>query len=91
LEREKNQPKSVFLKRVIFFIHSIDTYVKRGMLATHILAQTFQHTIFDWLKFTWVPPNVEKCVLECVLLALKHKKITEKYEMVINAIEHSCQ
>jgi len=23
------------------------------MLATH----TFQHTLFDWLKFTWVPPN----------------------------------
>jgi len=27
------------------------------MLATHLLTHTFQHTLFDWLKFTWVPPN----------------------------------
>jgi len=24
-----------------------------GLLATHILTHTFQHTPFDWLKFTW--------------------------------------
>jgi len=24
------------------------------MLTTHI----FQHTLFDWLKFTWVPTNL---------------------------------
>jgi len=29
----------------------------REMLATHLLTHTFQHTLFDWLKFTWVPPN----------------------------------
>jgi len=28
------------------------------MLATHILTHTFQHTFFDWLKFTWDPPNL---------------------------------
>jgi len=27
------------------------------MLAIYILTHTFQHTFFDWLKFTWVPPN----------------------------------
>ena len=27
------------------------------MLAIHILTHTFQHTLFDWLKVTWVPPN----------------------------------
>jgi len=27
------------------------------MLATYILAHTFQHVLFYWLKFTWVPPN----------------------------------
>jgi len=27
------------------------------MIATHLLTHTFQHTLFDWLKFTWVPPN----------------------------------
>jgi len=25
------------------------------MLATYLLTHTFQHTLFDWLKFTWVP------------------------------------
>jgi len=25
---------------------------QQGMLATHILTHTFQHTPFDWLKFT---------------------------------------
>jgi len=29
----------------------------REMLATHILTHTFQHTLFDWLKSTWVLPN----------------------------------
>jgi len=28
------------------------------MLATHILTHTFQHTLFDWLKFIWDPPNL---------------------------------
>jgi len=28
------------------------------MLPTHILTPTFQHTLFDWLKFTWDPPNL---------------------------------
>jgi len=28
------------------------------MLATHILTYTYQHTLFDWLIFTWDPPNV---------------------------------
>lgn len=28
--------------------------ILREMLTTHI----FQHIIFDWLKFTWVPPNL---------------------------------
>jgi len=27
------------------------------MLATRLVTHTFQHTFFDWLKFTWVPPN----------------------------------
>jgi len=27
------------------------------MLATNILTHAFQHTLFDWLKFTWLPPN----------------------------------
>jgi len=27
------------------------------MLTTLILTHTFQHTLFNWLKFTWVPPN----------------------------------
>jgi len=27
------------------------------MLATHLLTHTFQHTLFDWLKFLWDPPN----------------------------------
>ena len=57
-------------------------FVFREMLAAHLLIYTFQHTFFDWLKFTRVPPNhvgpmwiltnqrecVEKCVLEGVLL-----------------------
>ena len=30
---------------------------RRGKLATHIITHTFQHTLFDWLKFTWVLPN----------------------------------
>jgi len=30
----------------------------REMLATHILTHIFQHTLFDWLKFTWDPPNL---------------------------------
>jgi len=30
---------------------------KRGMLSTHLLTRIFQHTLVDWLKFTWVPPN----------------------------------
>jgi len=25
----------------------------RGMPATHLLTHIFQHTPFDWLKFTW--------------------------------------
>jgi len=29
------------------------------MLATHILIHTFQHTLFDWLQFVWVPPNLD--------------------------------
>jgi len=29
----------------------------RGMLAIHLLTHTFQHTLFDWLKFTCDPPN----------------------------------
>jgi len=28
----------------------------REMPVTHILTHTFQHTLFDWFKFTWVPP-----------------------------------
>jgi len=28
------------------------------MLTTHLLTHTFQHTIFNWLNFTWVPPNL---------------------------------
>jgi len=28
------------------------------MLATHLLTYVFQHTLFDWLKFTWDPPKV---------------------------------
>jgi len=28
------------------------------MLATHLLTHTFQHTLFDWLKLTWDPPNL---------------------------------
>jgi len=35
-------------------IYSIDL---RGRLATHFLTHTFHHTIFDWLKFIWIPPN----------------------------------
>jgi len=27
------------------------------VLGTHILTHTFQHTIFDWLNFTWVSSN----------------------------------
>jgi len=27
------------------------------MLEPHILTHFFQHTLFDWLQFTWVPPN----------------------------------
>jgi len=30
----------------------------REMLATQILTDTFQHILFDWLKFTWNPPNL---------------------------------
>jgi len=30
----------------------------REMLATHILTHSFQHTLFDLLKFTWEPPNL---------------------------------
>jgi len=28
------------------------------MLAIHILTHIFQHTLFDWLKFTWDLPNL---------------------------------
>lgn len=28
------------------------------LLATQILTYTFQHTLFDWLKVTWVAPNI---------------------------------
>jgi len=28
------------------------------MLTTHLLTHTFQHTLFDWLKFTWDPQKV---------------------------------
>jgi len=28
-----------------------------GMLTTLILTHILQHTLFDWLKLTWVPPN----------------------------------
>jgi len=28
------------------------------MLATHLLTHTFQHTLFDLLKFTLDPPNL---------------------------------
>ena len=28
------------------------------MLATHLLTHTFQHILFDWLKFTWNPQKV---------------------------------
>ena len=28
------------------------------MLATHLIAHTFQHTLFDWLKFTCDPPKI---------------------------------
>jgi len=28
------------------------------MLAIHILTHTFEHTLFDWLKFIWDPPNL---------------------------------
>jgi len=28
------------------------------MLATHIVTHIFQHTLFDWLKFRWDPPNL---------------------------------
>jgi len=52
------------------------------MLATYLLTQIFQYTLFDWLKFTWDPHDlmgfmwiltnqrecVRKCVLEGVLL-----------------------
>ena len=31
---------------------------RREMLATHILTHIFQHTFFDWLKFTWDPLNL---------------------------------
>jgi len=34
------------------------TYFSREMLATHLLTHTFQHTLFDWLKFTWDPQKV---------------------------------
>jgi len=28
-------------------------FFRREMLATHLLTHIFQHTLFDWLKFTW--------------------------------------
>jgi len=28
------------------------------MLATYILTHTFQHTLFDWLIFTWNPHDL---------------------------------
>jgi len=28
------------------------------MLATHLLTHAFQHTLFDWLKFTWDPHDL---------------------------------
>jgi len=28
------------------------------MLATHLVTHIFQHTLFDWLKFAWDPPNI---------------------------------
>jgi len=34
-------------------------YIKiRKMLTTHFLTHTFQHILFDWLKFTLDPPNI---------------------------------
>ena len=56
---------STFLFRILeifqFLLLLQTTYLvniaEKGMLATHILTQTFQHTLFDWLKFTSVPPN----------------------------------
>jgi len=30
----------------------------RKMPATYLLTHTFQHTLFDWLKFTWDPQKV---------------------------------
>ena len=30
----------------------------REILTTHILTHTFQHTLFDWLEFTWNPPKL---------------------------------
>jgi len=34
-------------------------FIEREMLATHILTHTFEYTLFDWLKFTWNPPNLD--------------------------------
>jgi len=38
-------------------LKSILLIMFKGMLTTHILTHHFQYTLFDWLKFIWVPPN----------------------------------
>jgi len=36
--------------------------ISREMLTTYLLTHTFHHTLFDWLKFIWDPPNQSKRV-----------------------------
>ena len=45
-EREKVSSKE--LKEVVLFMRNASNTPSK---------HTFQHTLFDWLKFTWVPPN----------------------------------
>jgi len=61
-----------------------------GILTTHLLTHTFQHTLFDWLKFTWDPPKVYTSFYIIYLLPLYtyiahlyHRFIT--YQMVLYA------
>jgi len=47
--------KSFFPIQFCLNVNPVMLNYRREMLVTHLLIHTFQHTLFDWLKFTWVP------------------------------------
>jgi len=69
-------PHTILLTEVTFIIAILNPKMRK---ASNTASNTHfsTHTLFDWLNFTWVPPNHvgpisiwwEKCVLEGVLIA----------------------